>query len=126
MGGIIPMPQTCEKNSDLKGACHKIEIGRIWYQSKDLKKLEKRGCVPASANVHARLYEPKTLFTVLQIGSKFTRQAGRKFCRVFHERGENVFPPNRKSAKFSSRAFAEVKTYPRPSYFSRSIDRYRI
>ena len=29
----------------LKGASHEIEMGRIWYQKKDLEKLELRGYI---------------------------------------------------------------------------------
>ena len=36
--------------SILKGASHEIELGQIWYQKKDLEKLEVRGWVLKSTD----------------------------------------------------------------------------
>ena len=38
---------------ELKGASHEIEMGRIWYQKKELEKIEVR----VSVDAHARSYE---------------------------------------------------------------------
>ena len=40
----------------LKGASHEIEMGQIWYQKKDLEKLELRGKVIVSTDACARSY----------------------------------------------------------------------
>ena len=39
-----------QKNLDLKGASHKTEMGRIWYQKNDLEKLEAQGVLRSLKN----------------------------------------------------------------------------
>jgi len=41
----------------LKGASHENQFGQIWYQKKDLEKLEVRGLVFKSTDAQARSYE---------------------------------------------------------------------
>ena len=41
----------------LKGASHEIEIGQIWYQKKELEKLELRRYILALTEVCARRYK---------------------------------------------------------------------
>ena len=43
----------------LKGATHEIEMGQIWYQKKDLEKLELRGWVPTLTSARTQIYERK-------------------------------------------------------------------
>ena len=50
---IITTPFSSQDKADgykkhLKGASHEIELGKIWYQKKDLEKLEVRGWVVKS------------------------------------------------------------------------------
>jgi len=45
------------KKNHLKGDSHEIEMGQIWYQKKDLEKLELHGYILAVTKACARRYE---------------------------------------------------------------------
>ena len=76
----------------LKGASHEIEFGQIWYQKKDLEKLELRGWVPMLSDARAHYNKHNSSFSAIFFPSNLTETSWKgaaKFCSALPKAGKN-------------------------------------
>ena len=91
----------------LKGASHEIEMGRIWYQKKDLEKLELRRYIGALTEVCALKYERFSCFPpfCLSNSAETLPKGAAQFCGALWRAGKIVWRPSEGRCRNCPRMF---------------------